>query len=130
MTATLTPELGRLARYAAVGVANTVVTLVAFAVLTRAGLDTPAASAAAFAAGAANGYRLNRRWTFASDARGRTLLVRYVGIQALGAAVSAGGASALVGLLAVARLAAAVSILPAVTIMTYLLTRRLFLAAR
>ena len=130
MTATLTPELGRLARYAAVGVANTVVTLVAFALLTGAGLDTPAASAAAFAAGAANGYRLNRRWTFASDARGRMLLARYVAIQALGAAVSAGGAAALVGLLAVARLTAEAAILPAVTIMTYVLSRRLFLATR
>jgi hypothetical protein len=37
---------------------------------------------------------------------------------------------ALVGLLAVARLVAEASILPAVTIMTYVLTRRLFLAAR
>jgi putative flippase GtrA len=123
-------ELRRLGRYALVGATNTVLTLVAFAALTRAGLAVAPASAVAFAAGAANGYRLNRRWTFATDARGHAVVARYVAIQALGAGTSAGGAAALTGLLALARLAAEVSILPAVTAMTYLLTRHLFTAAR
>jgi putative flippase GtrA len=120
----------QLARYAAVGATNTLLTLVAFAALSRAGLATAPASAVAFAAGAANGYRLNRRWTFASDARGHAVVARYVAIQALGALTSAGGAAALTGVLALARLAAEASVLPAVTAMTYLLTRQLFDAAR
>jgi putative flippase GtrA len=121
-------ELGRVARYAAVGVTNTLLTLVTFAVLTRLGLGTPAASALGFAVGAANGYRLNRRWTFATAAHGRTVLARYIAIQALGAAASAGGTAALADVLTVARLVAEVSVLPAATILTYVLTRHLFLA--
>src|SRR5205085_1103924 len=77
----------RLVRYATVGLANTLLTFVAFAVLTHAGVAATVASALAFAAGAMNGYALNRRWTFRT--RGR--FGRYVAVQALGAACSAAG---------------------------------------
>jgi putative flippase GtrA len=124
-----TAELHRLARFAAVGLTNTLITLATFTLLTKAGLATAPASAAAFAAGAANGFRLNRRWTFgATDARGHAVVARYVAIQALGAGVSAGGAAALTDLLTLARLVAEASVLPAVTLMTYMLTRQLFVA--
>jgi putative flippase GtrA len=124
-----TTELQRLARFAVVGVANTLLTLATFTLLTHAGASTAPASAVAFAAGAANGFRLNRRWTFgATDARGRAVVARYVAIQALGAGVSAGGAAALTDLLTLARLAAEASVLPAATVMTYMLTRQLFAA--
>jgi putative flippase GtrA len=125
----MSTELQRLARFAAVGVTNTLLTLATFALLTRAGTSTPLASGVAFAAGAANGFRLNRRWTFgATDARGHAVVARYVAIQALGAGVSAGGAAARTDLLTLARLVAEASVLPAATVMTYVLTRQLFVA--
>ena len=61
---------GQAVRYLLVGVSNTAITLVAYALLVAAGVPAVAASAAAFLAGAANGYRLNRTWTFRSDRRG------------------------------------------------------------
>lgn len=126
----MSAELTRLVRFALVGVSNTLVTLIADVLLTRAGLPVAVAAAAGFAAGAANGFRLNRAWTFgATGARGTAVVARYVAIQALGAAISAGGAAALSDLLALARVAAEASALPAATAMTYILTRHLFLAA-
>jgi hypothetical protein len=50
-------------RFALVGVSNTVVSFVAYAILIRIGVFYGAAGALAFALGAANGYILNRRWT-------------------------------------------------------------------
>ncbi|HET6507467.1 MAG TPA: GtrA family protein [Baekduia sp.] len=120
----------RIVRFGVVGVSNTLVTLIVDILLTRAGVPIPIAAASGFAAGAANGYRLNRAWTFhATGVHGTSVVVRYVAIQALGAAISAGGAAALADLLAVARIAAEISALPVATAMTYMLTRHLFLTA-
>ena len=105
-------------RYGTVGVANTALTFLAFALLTRAGMPASAASALGFGAGAVNGYLLNRAWTF----RARGSLGRYVAVQAVGAVTSA----AAVGVVATAvpRLAAEVLVIPAVTLLTFALVRR------
>ena len=81
------------------------------------------ASAAGFALGAANGYHFNGRWTFASGARRPRAAQRYVLVQGLGAACSAGGMAGARGA-GLARLSAEVVILPAVTALTYVLSRR------
>ena len=75
----------------AVGVANTVITLAAFALLDHARRPAPAASALAFCAGAANSFQLNRRWTFADIPTPRGALMRFVGVQGRGAARSGRG---------------------------------------
>lgn len=80
----------QVARFAVVGASNTAVTFVAYMVLALA-VPPVAAAVLAWAAGAANGYRLNRGWTFASAARGARPLVRYLVVQGLAAGVSAGG---------------------------------------
>ena len=116
-------ELARVARYALVGVSNTVITFLAYTLLVRAGIPTPAASAAGFALGAANGYGLNRRWTFRASGR----VGRYVAVQAVGAAASAAG-------VALARgdglpgLPAELVVVPAVTLVTYALARTIVFA--
>jgi putative flippase GtrA len=70
----------QLARFTAVGAGNTIVSYVVFASLVAVTCPYRLAGAAAFAAGAVNGYRLNRRWTFESeDGPGR--LLRYAAVQ-------------------------------------------------
>jgi putative flippase GtrA len=74
-------------RFALVGVGNTVLSLVVYALLATAGLPPAAAGATAFCAGAVNGYLLNRRWTFrARDSSGSR--ARYLVVQAAGAATT------------------------------------------
>lgn len=120
----MSAEVTRLARFCAVGVVNTLLTLAAFAALTRLGAPAPLASALAFAAGAVNGYVLNGRWTFRGSAGGPSTLMRYVAVQALGAALSAVGIALVSSDLAVRHLAAEALVIPFVTITTYALSRR------
>ncbi len=115
----------RLVRYATVGVANTLLTFVAFAVLTHAGVNASVASALAFAAGAINGYSLNRRWTF--QARGH--FGRYVAVQALGAACSAAGIVIVAAAITARRPLDECLVIPAVTMLTYTLSRRVVFAS-
>jgi putative flippase GtrA len=122
-------ELARLVRFAAVGASNTAVTFVAFGVLVRLGSPAAAASALAFALGAANGYRLNRRWTFRAARRGMRTAVRYVGVQSLGAALSAGGIAVVGAALGLHRLGAELVVIPGVTLVSYALVRRFVFGA-
>lgn len=103
-------------RFGLVGVTNTVVTLVSYALLTHFDAPKSIASAIAFGLGAANGYRLNRTWTFHSERRGAGVAARYVGVQALGALLSA---------VAIGLLRSEFLVLPLVTIVTFTLSRRL-----
>jgi putative flippase GtrA len=113
----------RFVRFGIVGAANTLLTIVTFALLTRAGVATDAASAVGFAAGALNGYILNRAWTFQSRG-GRATLARYLPVQALGALASAAGVTVASTDLALHRLAAECVVVPFVTLLTYTLCRR------
>jgi putative flippase GtrA len=117
----LIEELTRFARFGAVGVVNTLLTLVTFELLNRIGVPVTAASAAGFAVGAANGYALNRAWTF----RAPGSLMRYVGVQAVGAACSAAGVAIALAALVTQRLEAEALIIAPVTMITYTLARRL-----
>jgi putative flippase GtrA len=82
----------QLARFLAVGVSNTALSLAAYAALLAAAAPTAAAAARAFAAGAANGYVLNRAWTFGARdslaSRARFVTVQAGGIAANGALVA------------------------------------------
>jgi putative flippase GtrA len=120
----LRPVVIQLVRFGLVGVTNTAVTLGVYAALTAVGLFAPAAGAVAFAAGAANGYRLNRAWTFRSARRGTGIAARYVAVQALGAGLDAAGVAAAVGIAQLPRMAGEAAILPAVTLVTFALCRQ------
>jgi len=71
-------------RFLLVGVTNTVLSFVVYRLLLPLGTPYALAAPLAFAAGAVNGYVLNRRWTFAArdSTRARVL---YVAVQAVGA---------------------------------------------
>jgi len=121
-------ELRTLVRFALVGVTNTALTLVTFALLVLLGTPAPAASALAFAAGAVNGYRLNRTWTFRATETGPLLLLRYSVVQALGAGLSALGMMLVSSAVTTDHLVAEGLVLPLVTLFTYTLSRRVFRA--
>jgi putative flippase GtrA len=70
----------QLARFAAVGVSNSILSYVLYLGLVAFRVPYLLAGAGAFAAGSANGYRLNRRWTFRSS-DSRVVRLRYAGIQ-------------------------------------------------
>jgi putative flippase GtrA len=110
-------------RFALVGATNTALTLCAYALLVLAGVPGPLAGAVGWAIGAANGYRLNRGWTFRSALRGITPAVRYVAVQALGAGLDALGVWLAVGDGHLHRLEGEIAILPAVTLLTFVLCR-------
>jgi putative flippase GtrA len=77
-------SLSQFARFLVVGVANTVLSFVAYRLLLSVGTPYVPAAALGFAVGAVNGYVFNRRWTFNArdSARARVL---YVAVQATGA---------------------------------------------
>jgi putative flippase GtrA len=114
----------QLVRYGLVGVANTAVTLAAYAAVIGIGLPVPIAAVAGWTAGAVNGYRLNRGWTFRSALTGAGPVSRYVVVALLGAGLNAIGATIAVGDEHLPRLAGEVAILPAVTLVTFVLCRR------
>jgi putative flippase GtrA len=113
----------QLARYLVVGASNTAITLAVYAVLVRAGAPAVGASVAAFWAGALNGFRLNRRWTFRSDRRGLRTGGRYVLVQLLGVGLNALGVAFAVGVAEVPKLAGDLAALPPVTAATFVLSR-------
>lgn len=63
-------EWRKVAKYAVVGVMNTLITYVGFLLLRYAGMGLDAANALSYAAGMANGFVMNRRWTFGAGSAG------------------------------------------------------------
>jgi len=105
-----------------VGVSNTLISFVVYRVLLV--VSTPYAIAAplAFAAGALNGYILNRRWTF--DARDTTRArVLYVVFAALGALFTTVFVVLFVRAFDVGRVAAYLVAVPPVTVSLFLANR-------
>ena len=119
----------QLLRYGVVGATNTALTLATYAALVALGAHAAVAGAIGWVVGAANGYRLNRAWTFRSVLTGAGPAARYVTVAALGAGLDALGTAGAVGHDHLPRLAAEIAILPAVTVVTFVLCRRWVFAA-
>ena len=114
---------GQAVRYLLVGVSNTLLTLIAYALAIAAGAPPVVASVIAFSVGAANGYRLNRSWTFRSEVRGLRPAARYLVMITLGLGLNAIGVRLAVHGAEVPKIAAELVALPPVTLMTFLLAR-------
>ena len=121
---------GQAVRFLLVGVSNTAITLVTYAVLLAAGVPAIGASVLAFAAGAVNGFLLNRTWTFRSDRRGAGAVARYVAVLTLGLGLNALGVGLAVQVAALPRIAGEIVALPPVTATTFVLARSWVFAAR
>jgi putative flippase GtrA len=76
--------LRQFGRFLIVGLANTALSVAAYRLFLDAGMPYLVAALAAFAVGAINGYRWNRRWTFAARDTTRARML-YVVVQATGA---------------------------------------------
>jgi putative flippase GtrA len=121
---------GQAVRYLLVGVSNTAITLAAYVLLLGAGVPTVGASVLAFAAGAVNGFLLNRSWTFRSDSRGPGAVARYVAVLTLGLGLNALGVAVAVHVVELPKVAGEIVALPPVTLTTFLLARSWVFAAR
>jgi putative flippase GtrA len=109
-------------RFALVGVSNTAVSFVAYAILIHTGVFYAAAGALAFAFGALNGYILNRRWTFAARDSMRARL-RYVVVQAAGLVATVALLWFFVSYAGIGRVAAYPITIPTVTLTTFFANR-------
>jgi putative flippase GtrA len=125
LSARISPTLARqLVRFAIVGVSNTALAWSLYALGVKAGVWYPAAAAGSFAAGAVNGYTLNRVWTFQAGDFSASRFARYACVQvgALGANVTL--LVLLVELAGVARLPAQLFALASVAALSFAASRR------
>jgi putative flippase GtrA len=110
-------------RFAVVGVANTIVSFAIYAGLLALGVWYVAAAVAAYAGGLANGYTLNRRWTFSVGRMRASTLARYSIVQVTGLLLSLAILSTLVELAGVPELPAQVLSWPPVIVYSFVATR-------
>lgn len=114
--------LRQFTRFATVGVANTSLSFALYSALVAATVPYPFAGAIGFAAGAVNGYVLNRRWTFACRDSGRAR-TRYVLVQAAGLAATSSLLWLIVSVGTLGRLGGYALTIPAVTLATFAANR-------
>jgi putative flippase GtrA len=121
--------VAQFARFLVVGVSNTALSLIVYTALLAFGTPYWLSGAAAFAAGALNGYVLNRRWTFASP-DSPAARARYLAVQLGGLGATTGLLWLLVSAAAVDRLGAYLFTIPTVTVATFLANRSWTFALR
>jgi putative flippase GtrA len=119
----LTPETRRVLKFTLVGVANTFVALVSYAVLIQLGVSYVVAGPIGWTAGVLHGYTWNRIWTFDSAAHYTALMTKYAAVAAVGLLLNTGLLALLVGAMGAGKLAAEVIALPVVVLTTFVLNR-------
>jgi putative flippase GtrA len=119
----LNPEAHRIAKFAVVGVANTIVTFASYAVLIALGVTYLVAGPIAWTLGVLHGYTWNRIWTFGRASHRYSLMGRYFAVGAIGLALNTALLLLVVEVLDVQRLLAELIALPLVVLTTFLLNR-------
>ncbi len=122
LTRTRNRAMAQLCRFAAVGVANTLLSYALYSALVAARVPYTVAGAMGFAAGALNGYILKRRWTFACSDSGRAR-ARYLVVQFGGLGATTALLWLIVTLGATGRLAGYALTIPVVTLATFSINR-------
>jgi putative flippase GtrA len=77
-------------RFVVVGASNTLLSLAVYLGLLAAGVPYPLAAACGFVVGAANGYLLNRWWTFSAPPASRRQVAAYLAVQVVGLLITVG----------------------------------------
>jgi putative flippase GtrA len=124
--ATLTRQFGR---FVVVGLSNTAISFVVYTGLLSVGVVYWLSGGIGFAAGAINGYLLNRRWTFASPDSSRAR-IRYVVVQLGGLLGTAALLWLLVSSAHIGNLGAYSVVIPVVTVATFFVNRSWTFGAR
>jgi len=107
-------------KFGIVGISNTLLTLVVYTVLLKVfGVWYLAASAIGFAAGATNGFLLNRRWTFREHVGDALTPVRWAIVQSSGLGINEGLLYLFVGQVHLDKLLAQVCATAVVTLTTF-----------
>jgi putative flippase GtrA len=117
------PEARRVAKFAVVGVGNTIVTLVSYAILLALGVNYLIAAPVAWALGLLSGYTWNRIWTFDRAEHQMSLMARYYAVGLLGLALNTGLLALLVSVAGFSELPAELVVLPAVVLTTFAVNR-------
>jgi putative flippase GtrA len=121
--------LEQLIRFVAVGVTNTLLSLLVYSLLIATGVPYPLAGAIGFTVGAVNGYVLNRRWTFACE-DSTAVRGRYLAVQLAGAGATTGLLWLTVSVAALGPLAGYTLTVPLVTLATFAANRSWAFATR
>jgi putative flippase GtrA len=74
-------EARHLVKYGVVGVANVLIDFIGYAALVSLGIWYPLAKTLSLVAATANGYTLNRMWTFRAGRHQHIMLGKYVAVQ-------------------------------------------------
>jgi putative flippase GtrA len=111
-------------KFGIVGISNTLLTLVVYTVLLKVfGVWYLAASAIGFAAGATNGFILNRRWTFRDHVGDALTPVRWAIVQGTGLAINEGLLYVFVGQAKLDKVVAQILATGVVTVTTFFANR-------
>jgi putative flippase GtrA len=110
-------------RFALVGVSNTAISFAVYAGLLAVGVGYVAAVVVSYVAGLANGYTLNRRWTFLAGRFSIGSLSRYTTVQGTGLLLSVALTVVFVEHFGVPKLAGLVLSWPPVIAFTFTATR-------
>jgi putative flippase GtrA len=116
-------EVRRAAKYGIVGMTNLAIDFTVYAILVLVGVWYPAAKTIAFVIATANGYTLNRLWTFRAGAHRGVILTRYAVVQVSGLLVNLALLVVLVEVVGVSKIAAQALVLPFVAAGTFLAQR-------
>jgi putative flippase GtrA len=119
----LSPETRRVVKFTLVGVANTGVALVSYAVLVAVGVSYLAAGPIGWTLGVIHGYTWNRIWTFDYAAHYTTLMTKYAAVAAVGLLLNTGLLGLLVEVMGAGKLVAEAITLPIVVLTTFALNR-------
>jgi putative flippase GtrA len=109
-------------RFLIVGLSNTAITLLAYAGAIHVGVRYLPAGAGAYLLGGANGFVLNRSWTFAHHGRVGQAAVRYAAVTAIGVVLNLALLRAAVAI-GVPHAAGEVAAVAPVTLLTFALNR-------
>ena len=110
-------------RFAVVGVSNTAISMIVYVGLLALGVGYVAAVVVSYLAGLANGYTLNRRWTFLGGRFSIGSLSRYTTVQGTGLLMSVGLTALFVERFGVGEVPALVLSWPPVIATTFTATR-------
>src|SRR5256714_6553332 len=86
----MTPVARQFVRFVVVGASNTLLSVAAYVALLAVGVPYLLAAAAGFAAGATNGYLLNRWWTFSAPRASTRQVAAYLTGQLVGLLITVG----------------------------------------